>query len=84
VDRFFDAYARYLELIYETPDLRDDPDARPPFPRGVPELIAADRALMGMIVDGHFDFLMSQPAVEDRDTQEGLRKWIAELRAAST
>ena len=84
VDRFFDTYARYLEFIYETPDLRDDPDARPPFPRGVPELIAEDRTLVGMLVEGHFDFLISQPAVEDRETQVELREWIAKLRAVST
>jgi hypothetical protein len=84
VDRFFDAYARYLELIHETPEFRDDRDARPPFPRGVPELIAADRTLVGMLVDGRFDFLMFQPAVQNRETHEELRQWIAELRAAST
>jgi len=84
VDRFFDAYARYLEFIYETPDLRDDSDARPPFPRGVPEIIAADRTLVGMLAAGRFDFLMFQPAVQNRETHEELRVWIAELRAAST
>ncbi len=83
VDRFFDAYARYLELIYETPEFRDDPDAWPTFPNGVPEIIAEDRALMGMLEEGRFDFLMFQPAVEDKDTQEDLRRWVAKLRAAS-
>ena len=83
VDRFFEAYARYLELIQETPEFRDDHDARPPFPRGVPELIAADRTLVGMLVAGRFDFLMFQPAVQNRETHEELRQWIAELRAVS-
>ncbi len=83
VDRFFDAYARYLEYIYETPELRDDRDARPTFPNGVPEIIAADRKLVGMLVEGRFDFLMFQPAVRNRETHGELREWIAELRALS-
>ncbi|HYO55621.1 hypothetical protein [Archangium sp.] len=83
VDRFFDAYARYLELIYETPELRDNPDSRPLFPNEVPEIIAADRALMGMLVDGRFDFLMFQEGVEARRVNEEIREWIARLRAVS-
>jgi hypothetical protein len=82
VDRFFDAYARYLELIYETPEFRDDRDARPPFPQGVPEIIATDRTLVGMLVEGRFDFLMSPPAVRNEDTRKYLRRWSAELQAA--
>jgi hypothetical protein len=84
VDRFFDAYARYLELIYETPDLRDNPDARPLFPNEVPEIIATDRALMSMLVDGRFDFLMFQEGVDAERTHEEIRAWIVRLRAAST
>lgn len=83
VDRFFDAYARYLEFIYETPDLRDDPDARPTFPRGVPEIIAADRTLVGMLTEGHFDPLMFQPEIQTEETLEYLRGWVAKLRVAS-
>jgi hypothetical protein len=84
LDRFFDSFARYWEFIHETPELRDDRDARPPFPRGVPEIIAADRALVGMLVEGRFDFLMTPPAVEHQDTLEELRRWSAELQAACT
>jgi hypothetical protein len=83
VDRFLDAYARYLELLYETPEFRDDPDARPPFPSGVPELIAEDRALVGMLVEGRFDSLMFQPEIQSEETQEYLRRWVAKLRATS-
>jgi hypothetical protein len=82
VDRFFDAYARYLELIYETPEFRDDPDARPTFPRGVPELIATDRTLVRMLVEGRFDSLMLQPGIQTEETHEYLRGWVAKLRAA--
>jgi hypothetical protein len=88
VDRFFDAYARYLELLHETPEFRDDPDARPTFPRGVPEIIAEDRALVGMLVEGRFDSLMFRPEVQSHvsmrdEIHEDLRRWVATLRAAS-
>jgi hypothetical protein len=83
VDRFFDAYARYLEFIHETPEFRDDPDARPTFPRGVPEIIAEDRALVGMLVEGRFDSLMFQPELQTEETHEYLRAWVEKLRAAS-
>lgn len=81
VDRFFDAYARYLELIYETPEFRDDSDARPTFPNGVPEIIATDRMLVSMLVEGRFDSLMFQPGIQTEETHEYLRGWVAKLRA---
>ncbi|WP_146209769.1 hypothetical protein [Vitiosangium sp. GDMCC 1.1324] len=84
VDRFFDTYARYLEFIYEMPDFSEDRGTWPTFPWGVPEIIAADRALMGMIVEGRFDFLMFQEGVAARRVNEEIREWIAKLRAAST
>ena len=83
VDRFFDAYARYLEFIHETPELKDFPESAPTFPRGVPELIAEDRALVGMLVEGRFDFLMFQPGVQARERHAELREWVAQLQAAS-
>jgi len=84
VDRFFDSYARYLELIHETPEYRDDHDARPTFPRGVPEIIGADRTLVGMLLEGRFDFLMFQSGSQAGETHEELRDWISKLRAART
>lgn len=84
VDRFFGTYARYLELIYETPELAEERGAWPVFPWDVPELIAADRPLMGMIVEGRFDTLMFQEGVDTRRTHEEIRKWLERLRAAST
>jgi hypothetical protein len=83
VDRFFDSFARYLEFIHETPGLRDDPDARPTFPRGVPEIIATDRTLVGMLVEGRFDFLMF-PTEQDSRVHDEPREWISELQAACT
>ncbi|HEX5746857.1 MAG TPA: hypothetical protein VFZ09_11490 [Archangium sp.] len=81
VDRFFDAYARYLELIYETPEFRDCPDARPLFPNEVPEIIATDRTLMNMLVEGRFDFLMFREGVDAQRRHAEIREWIAQLRA---
>lgn len=51
VDRLFDAYAHYLELIHERPDYNEDRGTWPVFPWGVPEIIAADQTLMGMLMD---------------------------------
>ncbi|WP_375772237.1 hypothetical protein NR798_15555 [Archangium gephyra] len=84
VDRFFDTYAHYLTLVYETPEIREERGAWPVFPWDVPELIAADRTLMGMIVDGRFDFLMFREGVEARRANKEIREWIAQLRAVST
>ncbi|HEX8438871.1 hypothetical protein [Archangium sp.] len=84
VDRFFDTYARYLEFVYEMPDFSEDRGTWPVFPWHVPEIIATDRTLMGMILEGRFDFLMFQEGVEARRVNEEIREWIAKLRAAST
>jgi len=83
VDRFFDTYARYLELVYGDPDFSDDCGTWPVFPWEVPEIISTDRALMSMLVDGRFDSLMFQPGVQAEDRHREIRKWIADLRAAS-
>jgi hypothetical protein len=83
VDRFFDTYARYLELVYGAPDFSDDCGTWPVFPWEVPEIISTDRALMSMLVDGRFDSLMFPPESLDTDGHEEIRRWIAKLRAAS-
>jgi hypothetical protein len=83
VDRFFDTYARYLEFIYEMPDCSEDRGTWPVFPWHVPEIIAADRALVGMIVEGRFDSLMFQEGVAAGRGNEEIREWIARIRAAS-
>ncbi len=83
VDRFFDTYAHYLEFVYEMPDFSEDRGTWPVFPWHVPEIIATDRELMGMIVEGRFDFLMFQEGAAARSGNEEIRNWIARLRAAS-
>jgi hypothetical protein len=84
VERFFDTYARYLEFIYEMPDFSEDRGTWPVFPWEVPEIIATDRELMGMIVEGRFDFLMFQQGVDIPRVNAEIRNWIARLRAASS
>ncbi|HEX5746856.1 MAG TPA: hypothetical protein VFZ09_11485 [Archangium sp.] len=84
VDRFFDTYARYLELVYMDPEIREERGAWPVFPWDVPELIATDRTLMRMLVEGRFDFLMFRQGVGAERTHEEIREWIAQLRAVST
>ncbi|HZH75887.1 MAG TPA: hypothetical protein VEY88_07640 [Archangium sp.] len=83
VDRFFDTYARYLEFVYEMPDFSEDRGTWPVFPWHVPEIIATDRELMGMIVEGRFDSLMFQEGAAAQRGNEEIRNWIARLRAAS-
>lgn len=84
VDRFFDTYARYLELVYETLGVGEERGAWPAFPWEVPELIATDRTLMNMLVEGRFDFLMFREGVDAQRTHNEIREWLAQLRAAST
>ena len=49
----------------------------------VPEIIAEDRTLMGMLVEGCFDSLMFQPELQTEETHAYLRSWVEKLRAAS-
>ncbi|WP_152622718.1 hypothetical protein [Archangium violaceum] len=84
VDCFFDTYARYLELVYETLGVGEERGAWPVFPWDVPEFIATDRTLMNMLVEGRFDFLMFREGVDAQRTHKEIRAWIAQLRAVST
>ncbi len=65
------------------PDFSEDRGTWPVFPWHVPEIIATDRELMGMIVEGRFDFLMFQQGVDSPRVNAEIREWIARLRAAS-
>ncbi|WP_257454794.1 hypothetical protein [Archangium lipolyticum] len=66
VDRFFDTYSRSLERQVE----------RLNFPRDVPDLIARDASLVGMIRSGRFDFLM--------ETCQEAHEWAGKVLVAST
>lgn len=57
VDRFFDTYSRYLELMVVDPGYIYDRVAEVGFPWGVSQLIAQDEPLMELVRAGRFDFL---------------------------
>ncbi|HEX8704946.1 MAG TPA: hypothetical protein VF815_39300 [Myxococcaceae bacterium] len=71
VDRFFDTYSRYLELMVVDPEYIYSTVPEVTFPWGVPQLIARDEPLMELIRAGRFDFLT-------RDNEEGHR-WTQRL-----
>jgi hypothetical protein len=73
VDRFFDTYSRYLELMVVDPGYIDTGVTELQFPWGVPKLIAADTALMVLVREGRFSHLMEH--------DEGAQEWVAELLA---
>jgi hypothetical protein len=56
VDRFFDAYARYLEALMAIPGPKKESQLS--FPWGVPEVIGRDEKLVELIHSGRFDLLM--------------------------
>jgi hypothetical protein len=58
VDRFFDAFSRYLELIVDDPEFRMGRAPMVSFPYDVPEIIARDEPLVDLIRERRFDRLM--------------------------
>jgi hypothetical protein len=71
VDRFFDTYSRYLELMVVDPEYIYSRNPEIIFPRGVPQLIARDEPLMELVRAGRFDFLTG-------DDEEG-HQWTQRL-----
>jgi hypothetical protein len=74
VDRFFDTYSRYLELMVVDPEYIYSRNPEVTFPWGVPQLIARDEPLLEQLRAGRFDFLTE-------DDESG-RRWIQRLAAA--
>jgi hypothetical protein len=75
VDRFFETYSRYLEVLVAEPDYEEFGPSVLTFPWQVPELIARDQPLVELLQAGRFDFLMPKG--------EETRSWVAAvLRAA--
>jgi hypothetical protein len=58
VDRFFETFSRYLEMVADDPDFKAGGTPTFVFPHDVPELIASDKPLVELIKDGRFDQLM--------------------------
>ena len=71
VDRFFDTYSRYLEVLVAEPDYEELGPAVRTFPWQVPELITRDKPLVELLQAGRFDFLMP------KDEED--RSWVARL-----
>ncbi|HZI11087.1 MAG TPA: hypothetical protein VE153_11925 [Myxococcus sp.] len=64
VDRFFDTYARYLELAGADPGFQEYGFSVLAFPWGVPHVVGRDERLVQLIREGRFDPLM--PDAESR------------------
>jgi hypothetical protein len=71
VDRFFDTYSRYLELMVVDPEYIYDKNPSVVFPWNVQQLIARDEPLIEQIRAGSFDFLI-------QDDEEA-KNWTREL-----
>jgi hypothetical protein len=82
VDRFFDTYSRYVELLAEDPGYLAGEAAWVRFPFSVPELIARDRPLVEMIKQGRFDPLMYERNKTGWRSEEDIaqtREWVSKL-----
>lgn len=64
VDRFFEAYSRYLEALVALPEGQERGISVLTFPWDVPEIIGRDGSLVKQIHEGRFDELM--PGLEER------------------
>ena len=74
VDRFFDTYSHYLEVLVAQPEYEELGPAVLTFPWQVPEFIARDKPLVELLRAGRFDFLMPK----DEET----RTWVARVLGA--
>ncbi|WNG54325.1 hypothetical protein F0U59_05665 [Archangium gephyra] len=74
VDRFFDTFSRYLDILVADEGYRLDGMRGVDFPLGVPELIARDRRLVEMLGTGRFDFIMN--------LGDEYRDWLARVKSA--
>lgn len=74
IDRFFDAYSHYLELMVVDPEYIHHGVTIINFPWAMTHLIARDEPLMEQIRAGRFDFLTN----DERDALD----WLQELRNA--
>jgi len=82
VDRFFDAFSLYVEIVVEDPDFLAGGAPMVTFPYGVPEIIAKDNLLMGMIREGRFDRWMyetNKTGWQDKGRIESTKEWIHRL-----
>jgi hypothetical protein len=74
VERFFDAYSRYLEVLVSTPGFEPG-DTPLSFPWDVPEILGRDERLVALLRAGRFTPLMKATGEE--------RAWAARVVAAA-
>jgi hypothetical protein len=72
VDRFFDLYSRYLELMVQDPDYLSSGLPHIQFPWDIRTLVAQDAPLIHQVRAGRFDFLS--------DNYRDALQWLQELR----
>jgi hypothetical protein len=75
VDRFFDLYSRYLELVAEDPEYIESGTTIVNFPWSMRHLVTHDASLLEQVRAGRFDFLSND--------YRGALQWLQELRASS-
>ena len=61
VDRFFEAYSRYLETLMSLPNAREEGSSLLAFPLGCADVIGCDATLVAQLRSGRFDLLMTGP-----------------------
>lgn len=78
VDRFFETYSRYLEVVADEPEFQQEQEPSVSFPWEVQELLRADGRLVELLGAGKFDPWMYSGY---RRTDEQVRQWAAKVQA---
>lgn len=78
VDRFFETFSRFLEIVVDESDFQKWQMPSLAFPWDVPEVLSADGRLIEMIGEGKFDPWMYSG---HERTHEQIRRWIANVQA---
>lgn len=76
VDRFFETYSRYLEIVADEPEFQQLQEPSVSFPWEVPELLSADGRLIELLGEGKFDPWMYSG---HERTDEQVRQWLARV-----
>jgi hypothetical protein len=77
VDRFFDTYSRYLEVLVTAPSHQESGDSDFLFPWHVPDILARDERLGELMRARSFDALM-----QNMKTTEDVRHWFEQVCGA--
>jgi hypothetical protein len=86
LNRFFDAFSRYVKILAADPEYRAKGTPSIGFPWRTPEIIAKDLLLVEMIKKGLFDRLMYESNKTSRHDETGIaeiQKWIGTVLAAT-